>query len=127
MLRFGFLAGVAAVVCSLSAAQANPAQGMNDWYRVGYTEGWLQKEKTCTRQMQVQSAQIIEENARLRQEIAALREQMQQVQGQNNQSADIALSQPIKVADARAAIPLPTGDEPSKYTPLALSSDSGSD
>jgi Skp family chaperone for outer membrane proteins len=66
--------GLAALVLS---AVAMPAYAVNDWYKVGYSEGYLRQERVCQQQLQQQVqahfGQINDENKRLRQELTRLR------------------------------------------------------
>lgn len=66
--------GLAALVLS---AAAMPAYAVNDWYKVGYSEGYLRQERVCQQQLQQQVqahfGQINDENKRLRQELTRLR------------------------------------------------------
>jgi Skp family chaperone for outer membrane proteins len=58
-----------------------PAHAMNDWYKMGYSDGYLRQERLCQQQMQqrvqAQFAQVHDENQRLRNELIRLRAEME--------------------------------------------------
>ena len=76
---------------------AMPAHAVNDWYKVGYSEGYLRQEQICQQQLQqrisAQFEQISSENQRLRQELIRLRQIIDSQQGGNPQLDQQALGQ----------------------------------
>jgi hypothetical protein len=72
-----------------------PAHAGNDWYKLGYSEGYLKQEQICQQQMQQRVSahvrDITSENARLRDEVGRLRELLtENQQGQGSASSETA-------------------------------------
>ncbi len=100
------------LVALVFVTAASPAHAVNDWYKMGYSEGYLHQERLCQQQMQrqvrAQFDQLATENQRLRQELIRLRQQLdgQQVAA-DTQNASAAAAQNVQAVQPQ--------DVPSQY------------
>lgn len=87
---------------------ATPAHAVNDWYKMGYSEGYLRQERICQQQIrqqvQAQFEQIQNENQRLRQELARLREQVSAAAVPVQQAAAAQLESPAPPGHANPSL-----------------------
>jgi hypothetical protein len=109
---FGFVLRPTLWAALALMALATPAHAANDWYKMGYTEGYLYQERLCQQQLQqkvqLQYERLNTENQRLRQEVIRLRQLVE---------AQAATVPAATQENAQAQyFQYPTGDQPDKFS-----------